>query len=95
MLFKIAYSNAATLQNAMSGFSETEICPLKPNIFYDYDFVSANTTDNDVTSTKPTTNSLNQVAVEIIITLLIALTKKTILYLQYKFTNNQSETNSN
>ncbi|KAK2577924.1 hypothetical protein KPH14_011869 [Odynerus spinipes] len=56
-LFGIAYSKAATLHNAMIGFSKTGICPLNPNIFSDHDFVSAITTDNDVTSTEPTTNS--------------------------------------
>lgn len=44
-LFGIAHAKAATLQNAMSGFLKTGICPLNKNIFSDHDFVSASTTD--------------------------------------------------
>ncbi|XP_026319551.1 uncharacterized protein LOC113230034 [Hyposmocoma kahamanoa] len=55
-LFGIAYAKAATLQNALSGFSKTGIYPLNPNIFSDHDFVSASTTDNDITGSQTMAN---------------------------------------
>lgn len=55
-LFGIAYAKAATLQNALSGFSKTGIYPLNPNIFSDHDFVSASTTDNDITDSQTIAN---------------------------------------
>lgn len=39
-LFGEAYSRAATVQNAISGFSKTGIAPFNPNAFGDADFLS-------------------------------------------------------
>lgn len=61
-LFGSAYAKAATLQNAMSGFSKTGICPLNAYIFSEHDFVSATTTDL-TPDTEPTMDSSNQVKV--------------------------------
>lgn len=63
-LFGISYAKAATLQNAISGFSKTGIYPLNPNIFSDHDFISAATTDIDVRCTDPVTNYSEPVIVE-------------------------------
>lgn len=47
-LFSVAYGKAATNQNAVSGFSKTGIWPLNPDIFPDYVFSAALTTDRPV-----------------------------------------------
>lgn len=48
-IFNRAYSNVASIQKGVSGFSATGIYPLNPNIFSDEDFYAANTfCQNDI-----------------------------------------------
>jgi len=44
-LFGAAYQKAATSSTAINGFAKTGICPFNPNIFPDYLFAPAETTD--------------------------------------------------
>lgn len=44
-LFGTAYNRAATMQNAISAFSKTGICPLNANVFTEVDFAPSQTTD--------------------------------------------------
>ncbi|CAG4966510.1 unnamed protein product [Parnassius apollo] len=45
------------MQNAVSAFTKTGICPLNPNIFTDVDFAPSQTTE---ISFEPTTNVISQ-----------------------------------
>lgn len=47
-LFGLAYIRAATTQNAMSGFKNTGICPLNPEIFPDELFEPSETTNREI-----------------------------------------------
>lgn len=42
-IFNKAYSNVASIQKGISGFSATGIYPLNPNVFSDEDFYASNT----------------------------------------------------
>lgn len=52
---KAAYNRAAIMQNAVSAFTKTRICPLNANIFTDADFASSQTEISFV----PTTNNIS------------------------------------
>jgi hypothetical protein len=57
-LFGKAYRFSATMNNALSGFEKTGIWPFNPNIFPDWAFQPAATTD------RPMENTDNQVEME-------------------------------
>lgn len=57
-LFGTAYNRAATMQNAVSAFTKSGICPLNPNTFTDADFAPSQTTE--ISFVPPTTNEFSQ-----------------------------------
>lgn len=57
-LFAIAYCKAATVKNAVSGFSKTGISPFNPDIFPDHLFAPADTTDIKKPEETQETNNL-------------------------------------
>ncbi|KAK0169796.1 hypothetical protein PV328_010437 [Microctonus aethiopoides] len=50
-IFRPAYEKAATLENAASGFKNTGLWPLDPNIFPDYSYASSSVTDQIISPT--------------------------------------------
>lgn len=53
-LFSEVYGKAATITNALGGFSSTGICPLNSDIFPDHLFSPAAPTDRPLTNAVPT-----------------------------------------
>jgi len=43
--FGLAYNKSATISNATSGFRRIDIAPYNPDVFSDFDFMAASTTE--------------------------------------------------
>lgn len=57
-IFGLAYNKSATINNAVSGFRKAGIVPYNPDVFSDFDFMAASTTETPYTPN--TTNIVDQ-----------------------------------
>lgn len=56
-IFRPAYEKAATLENAASGFKNTGLWPLDPNVFPEYLYAPSSVTDQNILSTEATSDA--------------------------------------